>query len=461
MKTEIDCPVWGDEHIATMTSQWEKPVLIVDEDDLFESPRAGGLFRMTEEAFSSIQLNPLSRTQKLKISEWICFQRRNEARVPVVTLEIIESLTNSSDDSPSSISVRADKLLEYIIDQTENIGDQVPIGKYGYEALIVSESTEWTEIFFLLRELTKQNLIDYKDTRDPAKCLPVVTAEGHAHIQEPSVVQRENTMRVFISHSGRDATLAKSLVNLLQKSMRLSSDDIRCSSVDGYRLPGGVSTDERLRTEVHDAELIVGLITPDSIKSLYVTFELGARWGAKKPMIPILASGATPAHLAGPLAGINALSCNNESQINQLVEEVASYLGIAHESASSIVDEVKEVAHVSIGAASSIENASPADLSPLLPTLQLSPRATELILGAAEGGEGYIGHMTSRDGTLVYAGQRGLLEPTDHRTEAAWISALDELKERKLVADRSGNGTRYDVTDKGYSVVDGLKGENI
>ena len=268
-------------------------------------------------------------------------------------------------------------------------------------------------------------------------------------------------MRVFISHSGKDATLAKSLVNLLQKSMRLSSDDIRCSSVDGYRLPGGVSTDERLRTEVHDAELIVGLITPDSIKSLYVAFELGARWGAKKPMIPILASGATPAHLAGPLSGINALSCSNESQINQLVEEVASYLGIVPESASSIVDEVKEVAHVSIGAASSIENASPADLSPLLPTLQLSPKATELILGAAEGGEGYIGHMTSRDGTLVYAGQRGLIEPTDHRTEAAWISALDELKERNLVEDRSGNGTRYDVTDKGYSVVDELKGENI
>ena len=148
MKTEIECPVWGDEHSATMTSQWEKPVLIVDEDDLFDSPRAGGLYRMTDEAFSSIQLNPLSKTQKLKISEWIRFRRRNEARVPVVTLEIIESLTNSSDDTPSSISVRAQKLLQYIIEETENIGDQVPIGKYGYEALIVSESTEWTEIFF-------------------------------------------------------------------------------------------------------------------------------------------------------------------------------------------------------------------------------------------------------------------------------------------------------------------------
>ena len=444
-----------------MTSQWEKPVLIVDEDDLFDSPRAGGLYRMTDEAFLSIQLNPLSKTKKLKISEWIRFRRRNEARVPVVTLEIIESLTNSSDDTPSSISVRAQKLLQYIIEETENIGDQVPIGKYGYEALIVSESTEWTEIFFLLRELTKENLIDYKDTRDPAKCLPVVTAKGHAHIQEPSVVQRENTMRVFISHSGKDATLAKSLVNLLQKSMRLSSDDIRCSSVDGYRLPGGVSTDERLRTEVHDAELIVGLITPDSIKSLYVAFELGARWGAKKPMIPILASGATPAHLAGPLSGINALSCSNESQINQLVEEVASYLDIAPESASSIVDEVRKLAQVSIGAASSIENASPANLSLQLPTLQLSPKATELILGAAEGGDGHIVHLTMSDETLVYAGQRGLTETTDHRTEAAWISALNELIETKLVEDRYGNGKRYDVTDKGYSVVDELKGENI
>ena len=451
--SNIECPIWEDGHEASLHSQWTRPELFITEEALIDSPRAGGLYRMTEEAFSSIQLNPLNKTQKLKISEWIRFQRRNETKVPVVTLEIIDSLTNSSDDTPSSISVRAQKLLQYIIEETENIGDQVPISKYGYEALIVSESVEWTEIFFLLNELTNQNLIDYNDTRDPAKCLPVVTAEGHAHIQEPSVVQRESTMRVFISHSGKDATLAKSLVNLLQKSMRLSSDDIRCSSVDGYRLPGGVSTDERLRTEVHDAKLIIGLITPNSLNSLYVAFELGARWGARKPMIPLLASGANTDHLGGPLSGINALSCESESQVNQLIEDSALHLGIDPEKPSSLTHEVKQVVQASANSPPEVETTPPEK-----PAAQLSPKATELLLGATKGNDGHVIHLRTTRGVIIRAGQAGVGEIGDRRSEAAWLAALKQLVEVGLVEDRSGNGKRYDPTDKGYAVADELRG---
>ena len=109
-----------------------------------------------------------------------------------------------------------------------------------------------------------------------------------------------STMKIFISHSSNDVELAKLLIDLLRKSLNLRSTDIRCSSVDGYRLPGGISTDQMLRSEVHDAELVIGLVTPSSLKSIYVSFELGARWGADKPMIPLLATGATSEHLGGP-----------------------------------------------------------------------------------------------------------------------------------------------------------------
>ena len=106
----------------------------------------------------------------------------------------------------------------------------------------------------------------------------------------------------------------------MRKSLNLRSTDIRCSSVDGYRLPGGVPTDQSLRAEVHDAELVIGLITPNSLKSIYVSFELGARWGANRPMIPLLASGSNLGNLGGFLAGINALNCSNGAN-NQFVEE--------------------------------------------------------------------------------------------------------------------------------------------
>jgi hypothetical protein len=58
------------------------------------------------------------------------------------------------------------------------------------------------------------------------------------------------------------------------------ANQIRCSRVDGYRLPVGVDTQVKLREEVNAAKVVVGLITPSSLNSHYVMFELGARWGA-------------------------------------------------------------------------------------------------------------------------------------------------------------------------------------
>ena len=150
-------------------------------------------------------------------------------------------------------------------------------------------------------------------------------------------------MRIFISHSSRDAELARALIDLLQAALPITSEDIRCSSVDGYRLPGGVSTDEWLRNEVHDAELVIGLLTPNSLRSAYVSFELGARWGAQKRMIPLLAAGIAPDALEGPLGGINALDCGSDGQIHQLVEETASHLNVQPHRASTFAHQVNKL----------------------------------------------------------------------------------------------------------------------
>jgi TIR domain len=85
---------------------------------------------------------------------------------------------------------------------------------------------------------------------------------------------------VFISHSSKDKELALALIELLKAGLGLPAEQIRCSSVDGYRLPVGVNTEARLREEVNQARIVVGLITPSSPASAFVMFELGARWGA-------------------------------------------------------------------------------------------------------------------------------------------------------------------------------------
>jgi len=139
---------------------------------------------------------------------------------------------------------------------------------------------------------------------------------------------------VLISHSSKDVELASSLVDFLQ--VGLLTNRIRCSSVDGYRLPAGVHTESQLRAEVNSTGVLIGLITPNSLASAYVMFELGARWGAGSYMIPLLA-GVAADEIRGPLSGINALCSNNDSQLHQLLTDVANALGIAVQSPASYV----------------------------------------------------------------------------------------------------------------------------
>lgn len=137
-------------------------------------------------------------------------------------------------------------------------------------------------------------------------------------------------LQTFISHSSRDEELAEALINLLRAAIDgLSATRIRCTSVNGYRLDVGAHTDEQLRFEVLNSQTFIGLMTGVSSESAYVLFELGARWGAKLPLSPILGAGATSKALRGPLGGLNALRCDDSAQLHQLVRNLADQLHLA------------------------------------------------------------------------------------------------------------------------------------
>ncbi len=138
---------------------------------------------------------------------------------------------------------------------------------------------------------------------------------------EPDI--KDSSIDIFISHSAKDKSIAEALVNLLKGSLNISAGKIRCTSVDGYRLPLGATTDEQLRKEIYAAKVFLGLITPISLQSTYVLFELGARWGANLHLAPVLAAGSTTTILRGPLSSLNALSCDEPAQIHQLLKDTA------------------------------------------------------------------------------------------------------------------------------------------
>jgi hypothetical protein len=146
-----------------------------------------------------------------------------------------------------------------------------------------------------------------------------------------SVSQSENFKRpplaLFISHSSKDIELAETMTELMRLGIGLTEEDIRCTSVDGYRFEVGADTDVQLKQEVKSSKAFIGLITPSSIESAYVLFELGARWGADLHLAPVLARGADAKFLRGPLSKLNALKATEEAQMHQLVQDIARKIG--------------------------------------------------------------------------------------------------------------------------------------
>ena len=129
--------------------------------------------------------------------------------------------------------------------------------------------------------------------------------------------------RIFISHSHDDESLVKALQDLLRKAFAFTDKDILCTSVDQGWTDMGEDIHNTLQAKAVGAELMIGVLTPSSCNSRYVSFELGARWGSGKALFPFFAKGATYEDLSGPLESKHCLDMKNEESARTLVEQVA------------------------------------------------------------------------------------------------------------------------------------------
>ena len=139
-------------------------------------------------------------------------------------------------------------------------------------------------------------------------------------------------LKLFISHASEDEELARKIVVLISTALLLRADSIRCTSVDGYRLPAGADTNDQLRQEVLDSAAFIGILSHASMHSTWVLFELGARWGAGKNLIPLIAHGALMSLIDGPISGLNVIRADSRDQLHQLVGDLSGQLNIQPQS---------------------------------------------------------------------------------------------------------------------------------
>lgn len=256
--------------------------------------------------------------------------KRSVEVVVYVLQNLFEAYPDRTDLTPADVEAHARSMYDNIETETIKLGLYLA-QEFGGVLAAWGGQTEITSLRVSERIVTLRNIEHLWDDHVRQYSAYLEAPSPHTADAESSAM---TGILVLISHSGRDVDLASELTELLRTGIGLRAEQIRCSSVDGYRLPGGVNTEAQLRKEINLAKVLVGLITPNSLSSAYVLFELGARWGAGLFMIPLLA-GIKPEEMRGPLSLLNALSCSSEGQLHQLLADVAVPLGLSVESPAS------------------------------------------------------------------------------------------------------------------------------
>jgi len=230
---------------------------------------------------------------------------------------------------PVTHSEKSNELLQEIYNEQERDFSEISIAN-DFKLRAKSYMRDSKELKSYLEDLQDQNLI--KIGNEYIK----FTGEGLDYIEKlnntdnqfqlPMNQNREFSLDIFISHSSSDKIVAQKLIQLLRSAMNIESSRIRCTSVEGYKLEGGVNTDEQLRKEVEDNKLFIGIISKESIQSHYVLYELGARWGLKLPFKPVVCSSDDYSLLKAPLKNYHVMNLSNPADVMQLMDETAQIL---------------------------------------------------------------------------------------------------------------------------------------
>lgn len=136
--------------------------------------------------------------------------------------------------------------------------------------------------------------------------------------------RKQGKPKIFISHRHKDEAIVRALIDCIATCFHVRPEDIRCTSVWPYRLPVGENTAERLRQEITDAEVVLGILGTDTLQSSYVAFELGSAWGQRVWTCPLLTRGADQGHIPHPIRDLSPLFLTHPAECRQLLMDMRS-----------------------------------------------------------------------------------------------------------------------------------------
>lgn len=130
---------------------------------------------------------------------------------------------------------------------------------------------------------------------------------------------------IFISHSEKDGKKAAEGIRLALSvhaaQINLSVADLEVCIAPEF-LRGGGDIDADIWMKIRECRWFLLLVTPESIQSWYVAYEVGRADDHKKTILPILGEGMTPNDLPDPIKRKGAISLTDIGKMTEMLSDI-------------------------------------------------------------------------------------------------------------------------------------------
>lgn len=201
--------------------------------------------------------------------------------------------------------------------------------QFYFPAMIWTESSDYSDDngrvfrqdFNMLKNSIKQYIEEFEEQTN----------------DETTVVSDENNTtikKVFISHAHSDAKIVEELIELLE-SIGLESNQIFCTSFEGYGIGLGENFLNPIKDELLSEALVLFLLSDSFYKSPVCLCEMGATWVLAKEHIPIIVPPLDYNDIKGVIPLTQGLKINESLKLNSLKEKIESLFCIQNKTSFS------------------------------------------------------------------------------------------------------------------------------
>ncbi|MDB5086929.1 MAG: hypothetical protein JWR09_923, partial [Mucilaginibacter sp.] len=151
-------------------------------------------------------------------------------------------------------------------------------------------------------------ILGIKETVDDKK---ISIDQSHSHTPN----------KIFISHASSDSRIVEEIIDLLE-NIGLGSNQVFCSSIEGYGINLGDNFLEAIKSEINDSVLVLFILSNNFYSSPICLCEMGATWVMSTQHIPILIPPFDFANIRGVIPFTQGFKINDAKKWNLLKQQL-------------------------------------------------------------------------------------------------------------------------------------------